>query len=47
MFMVKYVDDFHKKHLVFVKNLRELKYVQERFEVIEYTPVNQIVEVAF
>jgi hypothetical protein len=39
MFMVKYVDDFKKKHLVIANTLNELRFIQERFEVVDYEPI--------
>ena len=40
MFLVKYRDDFSKIHLVVVQSIGELKFVKNRFEVLEYSPVN-------
>ena len=40
MFLVKYRDDFSKIHLVVIKNINEFKFVRNRFEILEYSPLN-------
>lgn len=40
MFLVKYRDDFSKIHLVIVQNISEFNFVRNRFEILEYSPVN-------
>lgn len=35
-YVVHYVDDFGKKHMTFVKTLKEIKFYQERFIKVSY-----------
>ena len=39
MFLVKYRDDFQKLHICVATTIGELRFVQSRFEVIDYSPV--------
>ena len=34
MYTVKYVDDFKRIHLTIARNLTELKFLRERFEIL-------------
>ena len=36
IFMVKYIDDFHKRHIAFVKKYSEVKFLEKRFGKIEF-----------
>lgn len=36
VYMVIYRDDFHKKHITFVKKYSEVKFLEERFGIIEF-----------
>lgn len=36
MFIVKYVDDFGKKHLTVAANMAELAFIKDRFDIVEY-----------
>lgn len=36
IYMVTYKDDFHKKHITFVKKYSEVKFLEERFGTIEF-----------
>ena len=38
MYIVYYVDDFHKKHIAFVKSFKEVKFFRERFGEITVEP---------
>ncbi len=31
MYIVHYVDDWHKQHIAFVKSFKEVKFLKERF----------------
>lgn len=37
IYQVYYVDDEHKKHLLFVSTLDEVKFIQRRFDYVKYT----------
>ena len=39
VYMVMYMDDFHKKHIAFVKKYCEFKFLEERFSKIEFKVV--------
>ena len=41
IYQVMYIDDFHKKHLAFVNSLKEVKFIQERFETISFELINR------
>lgn len=38
VYIVYYVDDFHKKHIAFVKSFKEVKFFRERFGEITVEP---------
>ena len=42
MFLVKYRDDFSKIHLVVIQNINEFKFVRNRFEILEYSPIKAL-----
>ena len=42
VYMVIYRDDFHKKHITFVKKYSEVKFLEERFGIIEFKIVQQV-----
>ena len=33
---VKYLDDFNVKHVTYVEDTAEVRFIQERFAVVEY-----------
>ena len=37
IFEVTYIDDFGCRHLTIARNRKELQYIQDRFERVEYT----------
>ncbi len=39
IYMVMYKDDFHKKHISFVRKYSEVKFLEERFGAIEFKVV--------
>ena len=41
MFIVKYVDDFKKTHLTVARNLKELRFIQDRFDTVTYEPIEK------
>ncbi len=41
MFTVTYVDDSNKRHITVARNMVELKFLKDRFDIIEYTPIKK------
>lgn len=39
MFEVRYVDDFNKTHYTIARSISELRFIQERFECVSFSPV--------
>ena len=37
IFEVTYIDDFGRRHLTVARDRKELQYIQNRFERVEYT----------
>lgn len=45
LYEVIYRDDYGVKHLHFCEGAAKVKYLRERFEVIEVTAINRMVEI--
>lgn len=41
MFTVMYLDDFNRKHITVAKNIIELNFLKNRFDVISYDPIDK------
>lgn len=41
MFIVIYLDDFNRKHWTVARDMVELRFFKDRFEVIEYTVIKK------
>lgn len=40
IYQVFYIDDFNKKHITFVKSFKDVKFIQERYEMISVEMIN-------
>ena len=47
IYMVTYKDDFNKKHITFVRNYSEVKFLEDRFGVVYFERLDRDNEFAF
>ena len=41
IYMVTYKDDYNRKHITFVRKYSEVKFLKERFGVIDFEQINE------
>ena len=42
IFVVHYLDDFNKQHMAFVKTMREVRFIQDRFGHVTYETTSNL-----
>ncbi len=47
IYMVTYKDDFNKKHITFVRNYSEVKFLEDRFGVVYFERLDKDNEFTF
>ena len=41
LYEVFYVDDFNRKHLIFVQSLKEVNFIKSRYDKVTFTIINK------